>query len=214
VAIAVIALTSALITPPLFLAAATRLQNQRAEQAMQIAQGEIDRIRFLVERNQHKFSKLPAISTNLTATPAPDGLVENFLKSSNGGCPTPYNDEQYPVNLALPVDLDGDCESDFMVQIFRTAGTPPGLVAADDRPNTFCLMVRVYARPAIDNLLETGGEPLIKDPASLQFTTGSGNQATQPLAVLTTPIFWSDQSFSSNQIWNALGASSGNNICT
>jgi len=47
VAIAVVALAGALITPPLFLAAATRVQNRRSEQALQIAQGEIDRIRTL-----------------------------------------------------------------------------------------------------------------------------------------------------------------------
>ncbi len=38
------------ITPPIFLVVGTRVQNQRAEQAMQLAQLEIDRVRVLMER--------------------------------------------------------------------------------------------------------------------------------------------------------------------
>ncbi|NET10377.1 MAG: type II secretion system protein, partial [Symploca sp. SIO2B6] len=61
VAIAVIALTGAMIGPPLVMAAATRVQNRRAEQAQQLAQGEVDRIRAMVIQGNATAELLPKL---------------------------------------------------------------------------------------------------------------------------------------------------------
>lgn len=205
VAIAAIALASAMIAPPLFIAAATRLQNQRAEQALQIAQGEVDRIRFLVNRKQHTVANLPVNSTTgaagFAATAAPTGITP-YVKTDKASCPNQYTNQQFTPALALQVDVNGDCKGDFIVQEFRTQGrTSPldsGIAIADDRRlSSFCFMVRVYAAVASD-YLQQGGTLQIA-PASLQFTNGEGNQKIRPLAVLTTPVIWSDQSFSSQE---------------
>lgn len=191
VAIAVIALTSAMIGPPLVLAAATRLQNRRVEQSTQLAQGEIDRIRTLVTLSDHSRENLPAVTAqlNLNAEDAPDSSF-NLLESVNAGCPTPYDGSQVPINQALPIDIDGDCDVDFLVQTFREAGafsTQENARGNDGRPNTFSVMVRVYAANAATNYgtLET-------EPASLRFTSGEGNQRQRPLAVIASEMSWSD----------------------
>jgi type II secretory pathway pseudopilin PulG len=198
VAIAALALAGAMIAPPLFVTAATRLQNQRAEQAMQIAQGEIDRVRFLVERGLHVQSRLPATtgSTTLSSTPAPTGFAQ-YIVSPNDSCPSQFNRSTgsypaaLPIDKAMKVDTNGDCNPDFMMQVFRTNVPPVSPEPANGRPREFDIMVRVYANPAFDNFgnLQT-------TPASLQFTTGEGNQRVRPLAVLSTKVYWSDKNFS------------------
>lgn len=219
-AIAVIALATAMITPPLFIAAATRMQNQRAEQAMQIAQGEVDRIRFLVERQRHFRDRLPAegvrAGTAIGTVPAPTSLSPS-IQSESADCPR-YNEQQLPAGQALAVDAStpNDCEPDFAVQRFIIAGDPPpGEEVANPsnaRPGTFCLVVRVYSKPAIEQL-EDGGT-LQTEPASVRFTDGQGNQRTQPLAVMTTPMIWSDRDFSSTVIRESGGTpEEGSNIC-
>ncbi|MBD2091368.1 type II secretion system protein [Microcoleus sp. FACHB-1515] len=201
-AIVVIALTSAMITPPLFIAAATRMQNQRAEQAMQIAQGEVDRIRALVEWAEHTPDRLPTPSQSnpIGATPPPTSL--SSIQSKDTACNT-YSDEQrLPVATAFGVDTtdDGNCQPDFAVQMFRS--NPPEPVPGEQRgrPGTFCLVVRVYGKPAINEAGDGFVGQLETAPASLRFTTGEGNQRTRPLAVITTPMIWSDRSFSSREI--------------
>jgi prepilin-type N-terminal cleavage/methylation domain-containing protein len=191
VAIAIIALTGAMIGPPLVLAAATRLQNRRVEQSTQIAQGEIDRFRTLVTLGEHSQDRIPNITTQPTLDDeaAPVGSF-NLLKSNNAGCANPYDEGPVPINQALPVDIDGDCEADFLVQTFRDNGLFSPQEAArgsDGRPNTFNMMVRVYAANAAENYGSLGTAP-----ASLQFTSGEGNQRQRPLAVLTSEMSWSD----------------------
>ncbi|MEB3212698.1 MAG: prepilin-type N-terminal cleavage/methylation domain-containing protein [Leptolyngbyaceae bacterium] len=194
VAIAVIALTGAMIGPPLVLAAATRLQNRRVEQSTQIAQGEIDRIRTLVTLSDHSRDNIPAatLQTNLDDEVAPAASF-NLLKSVNAGCANPYDesdDGPVPINQALPIDIDGDCEEDFLVQTFRDEGSFSSQEDArgnNGRPNNFNVMVRVYAANAAENYGSLGTEP-----ASLRFTSGEGNQRQRPLAVLTSEMSWSD----------------------
>ncbi|MEB3357311.1 MAG: prepilin-type N-terminal cleavage/methylation domain-containing protein [Synechococcales bacterium] len=200
VAIAVIAVTGAVIAPPLLLATATRLQNQRAEQALQIAQGEVDRIQTLVNRGAHKAGILPAVAglaanESLSDQDAP-GSSSGILKSINptATCSgTAYTGQQIAANKALEVDLNGDCRTDFIVQAFRwgdeySAAETAIPTAADRRPSEFELMVRVYAASAAGNFGNLGTAP-----ASLQFTSGEGNQRERPLAVLSTRITWSDR---------------------
>ncbi|MGJ3247534.1 MAG: type II secretion system protein [Elainellaceae cyanobacterium] len=189
VAIAVIALTGAMVGPPLLLATATRIQNQRAEQALQIAQGEVDRVRSRVERGEHTPTNLPAAAGNPTSleTVATPASVASALKSVSSTCST-YAGTQIPLNQALQIDVDGDCQPDFLMQVFRTRGTVSQREQVGrNRPGEFDLMVRVYAAIAQTNLGNLDNEP-----ASLRFTSGEGNQRSRPLAVLATQITWSE----------------------
>ncbi|MDX2214618.1 MAG: hypothetical protein SFY66_15110 [Oculatellaceae cyanobacterium bins.114] len=198
-AIAVIMLTAAMITPPLFIATATRVQNRRAEQALQLAQGEIDRLRVLVSQGQNTPARLP-VTVGTTTNPAGPAGLSGQLKSVNPSCNT-YNDEQVPATSALRIDVDGDCQFDFLMQVFRTDGSLP---VSEDRNNNpsalerrtdFVVGVRVYSFLAQSNL---GG--LETQQASLQLTTGQGSQRRRPLAVLYSRMNWSDQSFNLCQI--------------
>lgn len=189
VAIAIVALTGALITPPLFLATATRVQNRRSEQALQLAQGEIDRIRTLVEQGEHDIADLPAEITGGFPEAAPT-TVANFIRTVNTetcpGNPPLYddNDPPIPASALLPIDTDGDCEEDFYLQSFRTAGGR----TSENRPSDFEVGVRVYARNVVDTNGRVG--TLTTEQAALGFTSGEGNQRESPLAVLYTRATW------------------------
>ncbi|NET52855.1 MAG: type II secretion system protein, partial [Merismopedia sp. SIO2A8] len=185
VAIAVIALTGAMIGPPLVMAAATRVQNRRAEQAQQLAQGEVDRIRAMVVQGNATAELLPKLVeesvTNLEAQGAPDTfLADNtYLRSPNTTCNKYDTTKVAAINEALPVDVngpdaDGNCEADFYIQAFRGNLDPTG------NNQDFQLMVRVYSAQAKDQ------ETLGVEPAGLSFTSGNGEYWTKPLAVLST----------------------------
>ncbi len=192
VAIAVIAITGAAITPALFLATATRYQNQKSEQALQLAQGEIDRVRTLVDQGRHFPYALPATVPNgtplQTYTP-PDAAT--VLKSVNDTC-NDYDGTAIPPQQALQVDVDGDCEADFLLQAFRTVGSISTGEVTDgtNRPTEFSVGVRAYAISAAGNWAN-----LSTEPASLRFTTGEGNQRVRPLAVLYSRMNWGDTNF-------------------
>ncbi|MBW4515287.1 MAG: type II secretion system GspH family protein [Timaviella obliquedivisa GSE-PSE-MK23-08B] len=193
-AVMVIGLTMAMITPPLVIAAATRVQNRQAEQAMQIAQGEVDRVRATLARENGQnltLARLPAIATgsgNLEAVPPPARpSTSSPLKSSAETCGTNYNNgQQVAVNQGLRVDVDGDCKADFFMQTFRTEGTIRGSALT---PSDFHLGVRVYSILAA----KASPDPLETKPASLQIVGGEGNRRTRPLAVFYTPFSQSDQ---------------------
>lgn len=187
VAIAVIALTGAMIGPPLVMAAATRVQNRRAEQSLQLAQGEVDRIRAMVITGDATVATLPALVTvtNLETHSAPTALMANTLKSPE--CNTYDADVDVPTATeVLAVDIDGkddagNCDADFLVQAFRQN------LDRDGETRDFQLMVRVYAAKAEDYF-----GSLQQDQAGLGFTSGSGDYWRKPLTVLTTRINESD----------------------
>lgn len=189
-AVAVMGLTVGLVLPPLFIASATRVQTRRAEQALQVAQGEVDRIRILVTRGDHFPADLPGLADSLEGAPAFTGLSTVLKTSANcanrytGGNPVP------DVNTALMVDVNADCEPDLLMQVFRTRGstTRTETISGSARPSSFDLGVRVYSYVARNNLgsLET-------EPASLGLTNGEGGQRNRPLAVLHTRVTWDDQ---------------------
>jgi prepilin-type N-terminal cleavage/methylation domain-containing protein len=202
-AIVVIGLTVTMITPPLVISAATRVQNRRTEQAMQIAQGEVDRIRALVAKDEHTAARLPAIvpDGNLQAVAAP-AVPANPATPSTGspirsprncGTPGTYNNgEQMAANQGLRIDVDGDCKADFFMQTFRTQGTMNNAEVIrptrDQRPSAFQMGVRVYS------ILADGSSGSLETaPASLNITSSQGKQRTRPLAVLYTPFSRSDQ---------------------
>ena len=217
IAVAVIGITSALILPPLFVAAASRVQNRRAEQALQIAQGEVDRIQTMVASGYHTvqpINRLPAIGTTSATvglnTIAPPSVASSILKSVKtaitGGCNT-YTGQQIALNQALSVDVDGDCTADFYMQVFRddvsTNRAPWPTNAPPPPPNNFRLAVRVYSALALTNF-GSMSTPVL--PASLQITSGEGNQRLRPLAVLYSQAVWSDQSASLCELHEQLGS--------
>lgn len=191
VAIVMIAAVSVTITPPIFLSVATRVQNRKAEQALQLAHGQVDQVRVLVEQGVEDEKQLPedAGVDTLSAVPAPTAAHDE-IQSNNFECSDydknydPDNPTQLDANIALPVDIDGDCEEDFFVQMFRTNDRViPG--SGDDIPVLFRLGVRVYARNAEFGSLET-------EQAALKLTTGEGQQTIRPLAALYTDMGQSD----------------------
>lgn len=211
------------VTPPIILTMATQVQNRRAEQAMQLAQGEIDRVRTLVAQGDYcdpttdstcnpttdptkkPLPDVPAtfgIPGDITSAPPPNTL-SSTLKSNNTtvGCSTYTTGAVVKANQALQVDLEGKCKPTFLVQTFRDA-LPQG--KAGSAVMMFHMGVRVYSAQAING----GG---LLDPAncaSLQFTNGLGGQQSRPLAVIYTTIARSDQTFVSlNNYSNFLTAS-------
>lgn len=183
----VISIVVVAITPPIFLTVATRVQNRRAEQAMQLAQGEVDRVRVLMEQGSK--SNLPAVasglSNDITSGSTPTTL-STTIKSNNTSCSNLDTGTQVAANKALRVDINRDCQPDFLVQTFRDDGTKV-IVGGNEVPIVFRMGVRVYAAMAKDNL-----NNLEKSCASLKLTTGEGGQRKRPLAAMYTTVARSD----------------------
>ena len=72
VAIIIVSITVVAISPPIFWATGTRVQNRRAEQALSIAQATIDQVRARVERGGASALELPAIDPGTTAGKRPN----------------------------------------------------------------------------------------------------------------------------------------------
>lgn len=214
VAVLLIIITIAMIAPPLVLATATRVQNRRAEQAMRVAQGEIDRLRTAVAMGLHAPANLPAVATGATAAtlasvPAPTA-IDTRLRSLNptgASCPTTRfdpNSNPPPTAVAagstLPVDVDGDCVAEYLVQTFRTAGLTSSTEQATGRlrrPSEFDVGVRVYPIQAASNYTPQAAlnalilpATLGRTPAPLQLT--GSTQRSRPLAVLYSKFVWAE----------------------
>jgi len=190
VAIVIISITVVAITPPIFVATASRIQSRRAEQANAIAQAEIDRIRTIVERgSSYTTAQLPASGGAGAATAITFATGVANLIASPGTCSTP----KYPAATAaiatqvIPVDVDGDCEPEFAMQVFRSNDcTPASLAAVSPLPiYAFTAGVRVYGYEKNNPMSN-----LSTKRARLGLTTGRGgdNSAAgaerQPLQVL------------------------------
>lgn len=201
VAISVIALTSALIAPVAVLSVATRVQNQKAEQSLQLAQGEIDRVKLLVERMATYTDsdlKLPeAASAPLgteiaTSVGAPQVLV---LQSEWTDDTTPY----LPTDprSAKEIDTNADGDPDFVVQSFRGEAVEVSLgLGLGNMPVAFDMGVRVYDYAAITDSNGDIDSALEIDPSGLSFTSGEGQRGRRPLAALYTQVINSDEALS------------------
>jgi prepilin-type N-terminal cleavage/methylation domain-containing protein len=234
VAIIVISVTVVAISPPIFWAAATRVQNRRAEQALSIAQSSIDEVRAKIERGGATSPELPAASAGVLRPnpPAPAPTAEwNLMRGITPACNTVSNlktavaatattapipaDQHYPSDIQyLPVDTDGDCKADFLVQIFRNDGIcsdgPCGASAlpiADRRPLAFSVGVRVYSA------LAKNSPALYPEKARLTGTTGTGQTGSRPLAVLYSTVAKSDSSTALNRYRELCKAGSDKTVC-
>ena len=123
-AIVVIAIVITASTPPILLAVATRIQNRRAEQAMQIAQQQIERVRLIVDQGNYTNSDLPP-AASITD---PDDI--NTVGAPTAPCSSSCTATQ------------ASREDDFLVQVFRVA---PG---GSDPVVAFRMGVRVYSPAA------------------------------------------------------------------
>ncbi len=208
VAMIVITVTVVAITPPIMLATATRVQSRRAEQATAVAQGEIDRVRLLVERSdkdvKYRQIDLPqAYTGNIQGVPvataiATDRIVSSAVDAADRtkakGCDTkiyPTN-SQLPGNQLVPVDVNSDCVPEFIMQVFRAEDQfPIGSKPEDPEsaPYAFKVGVRVYSYFPGETL-----PPLGRTRSSMVSTTGArdnsigGKDERKPLAVLYTTI--------------------------
>jgi prepilin-type N-terminal cleavage/methylation domain-containing protein len=206
VAIIIVAIVVIGIIPPIFYATATRVQNRRAEQAAQLAQSEIDKVRAAVEQHAsytaNGVQDLPPfigadihVATNVAApTLSPTGPYAK-LRSVNGSCQNDDGKALTSVSQYIAVDTDGgdNCKPEFFVQIFRSndivqAGALPGTP-----PDGFFMGVRVYAAVAANTPLATLNQPENLKAAPLRGGQGLGFQAVRPMAVLYSSVVRSDR---------------------
>lgn len=201
VAIVVISITLVAITPPIFWATGTRVQNRRAEQALALAQGEIDRVRAEIERggtpSVDDLPKSIGATDNLKLHPGPaPGAAWDKVRSTADNV-VPDTERQIPAGTArypltsqyIPVYTSKDGKPDFLIQVFRNdgicdkSGTLIPCTAADT-PRVFSMMVRVYAGIAAQSSSPT----LQTEKASLTGSTGTGQSGFRPLAVLSSKV--------------------------
>jgi prepilin-type N-terminal cleavage/methylation domain-containing protein len=177
VAIMMVAIVASAIAPALVISVATRVQSQKAEQALVLAQSEIDRVRLLVERREATPANLPP---SLDA-----GATEKNISDVAGpvyGAPVAAPATAFQTRA---VDLNGNR---FAIQSFRTPGSA---VQINGAPVTFNLGVRVYDEAAVTS---GGVGNLSSEAASLGMVGVLGDRQSRPLAALYTNIAVSDQS--------------------
>jgi prepilin-type N-terminal cleavage/methylation domain-containing protein len=205
VAIIILSITVVSVIPPIFWATATRVQNRRAEQAIQLAQSEIDRVRVAVERKTITQVQLPPrVGTALKpVAPAPTTIIAKGakLRSAVPGCNVDDGNQSVNVTDLILVDTDPEapgspepCKPEFMIQTFRGAGVP--LDQADAPPDGFVMGVRVYSIVAADN---TGGTYTVRPgiqsaQGTLRGTNGLGTQQSRPLATNYSTIVRTNKS--------------------
>lgn len=204
VAIVVIAASIAVITPAVVVAVATRVQSQQAEQAFQVAQAEIDRVKLIIDRggdytlNIAEVANTVATANEFEAEVDPPENVDALNAATFNYSTT--------LDTAKPVDVDDDGVTDFAVQIFRTEGSTSGtrLVAFD-------MGVRVYRVGSVEN--NTAAE-LATDQAELKFTSGEGQGGTRPLAVIYTTVVKGDNDDSLCNYYNFINSTGGTSVST
>lgn len=194
-AIMVIAAIIIAITPSMLIAYATRVQNYRKQNATQIAQGEIDRVKRVIEGGEYTGDDLvaqlpPEVGTNdfdivSKAAPANNPTVQE-------GCPLKNvtGSTDFTTNLC-GVDINGDGDWDLAVQTFRTSGfdTKNNPLA---EPVAFLMGVRVYTRAAIESnrisSSDVGRFPRFRKVPNIV----SGESLVFPLESFYTPVVRSD----------------------
>ncbi len=178
IAMTIASIVLALISPPILLAVATRVQNQKAEQSFELAQLEVDRIRVLLERGNYANTELPPEIGN-TET------FDNFSAPASGAAGFTTSRASVTKTKGLAVDVNQDGTYDFVVQTFRDDGAT--VSSTDTSLITFQMGVRVYTYRAL-----TGGGTLQTQSAPLGLTSGEGFQNTRPLSVIYTRLTRSD----------------------
>jgi len=186
-AIVIFGLSITAITSPIMLAMATRVRAYRVQQAMQIAQGEIDRVRLILERGDLSLAQLtPLLPPNAgggeaAAFGAPTAEDTACKTTASTPKPTASNSNQW-----CRVTLKNE---EFAVQTFRTKTTALKDISPDSKSQTpigLMMGVRVYPIAAINSK-----QALSKEPMSLGFSAITTSSAA-PLVAIYTPIVRSD----------------------
>lgn len=170
VAMIIITITVSMMTPPIFMAVATRVSNRRTEQAMQLAQGEIERVRLLMLSSDSYAAINPGLPP-IDAAAQKDTIEQVGIPTS--------------VCAAAPctsLQLVPTSDPNFFYQTFREDGAT---VAAGDVV-AFRMGVRVYGAEALDD----NGVPrttLRTDTGPLKFTSGSSRNE-RPMATFYTEM--------------------------
>lgn len=162
-ALMVIGATGAAIAPMMLVSVATRVQSQKMEQAIELAQSEVDKVRVQFEQRANINPSNPVIPEIITVTgnkafkhPAPTALSAADTRA---------------------VDINDDGRNDFAVQSF--------LVEDADSANNYEMGVRVYDYDAVAN----NAASLSKEgTARAGITSSTGERLTKPLAVLYTNL--------------------------
>lgn len=200
VAIIVVGVIAALVSPVLVISVATRVNSQKTEQALQIAQAEIDAVRGVVERGRLEGAEVASVlppSTPFTGAAIQERTVNGRtftieypqailgpLGNSIVGVGSSYEDLDNGFE-AREIDTTGDGTADFAVQAFRS----PGQLDTNGVPVNFSMGVRVYDIQAF----ETGETAnLSTEQARAGVLATQGERGRQPLAVLYTTISKAD----------------------
>ncbi|NJL46309.1 MAG: type II secretion system protein [Leptolyngbyaceae cyanobacterium SM2_5_2] len=176
VAIIMVALVASAITPALVISVATRVQSQKAEQALQLAQSQIDQVRLLAEQNT---LDLVNSTPGTSFVPVATGIKDNEVQTQPGpeAKTSVARDALADTTETFSIPLNGH---DFAVQLYRTEG-----LERDDEPVAFAMGVRVYDQSAVESG-SSGNLPT--DPISLGVTGGEGQRSSRPLAALYTTV--------------------------
>lgn len=201
VAIIMVGIIAALISPVLVISVATRVNSQRTEQAMALAQAEIDGVRAVMERG-----RLTADSVDTLLPPAIEFTGDAVEQKTAGG--QAYTIE-YPQAIDGPdasrqlldldatyedfddafdarqVDTTGDGNANFAVQVYRSQGQ----VDSNNLPVAFSMGVRVYDVRAFEN---TASGNLDTEQARAGVISTEGDRGNLPLAVLYTTVAKAD----------------------
>ncbi len=176
-AIVIFSMAIVAVTPPIMLSMAARVRAHNAEKAMQLAQGEVDRVRVLLEaiaaeQDATKLAELEQQLPPLATGNRPQGVAAPTATESN--CTS-----NSPPTAVQTACLEAD--STFGIQTFIT-----NRQLEKDRPVALWVGVRVYTAGAF-----SGGGTLTTDPASLAFSARN-NMGSAPLAVQYAPLIVSD----------------------
>lgn len=189
VALLVITVTLAVITPPIFIATATRVSNRRTEQAMQLAQGEIERVRLLMLSSQPYQNDIPnnIIGIDAQLPPISVGATKNTIEQVGAPastCELPEAGDPAPTTVPCSdLQLAPTANNRLFIQTFREDGA--ALASGD--VVAFRMGVRVYGSEAIGD----DGQPvagLLNQPGNVKFTTGAGSRISRPLVAFYTEM--------------------------
>ena len=188
-AIVIIATVLSFISPLLLLVAASRVQLKETEQAISLAQNQVDLVQAYMARGVDQNtsdddstlsaeSKLPPVSTGSTllSQAAPNTIL-------------PIGGRLTDASQALEVDTDNDGSADFLVQTFRDSGQRFNSGEAINNLAVFRMGVRVYSIQAKSKLESNNGAT---EAASLLFLQGIKERTRQPLAVVFSEVSQSD----------------------
>jgi prepilin-type N-terminal cleavage/methylation domain-containing protein len=182
-AIVIFGIAITAITPPLMMAMAARVRAHRAEQALQVAQSEIDRVRLLMEKGN---SGLPSAEFIDLLPPASGAATPNEVAAPTAvesDCTTLADS----TNTACAVDIENDGTDDFVIQTFRTHSCESENSQGERIPLGFRMGVRVYTKSSFD--AHSGSLGTKQGSLAFSAATTSGKS---PLAVMEIPIVRSD----------------------